>query len=321
MNHEKHRMPEFDGKAEMIQQDDGGMSFYLKNKEGEIAITRYNVFPGIDLIYNDVHMSHSISDVAQVQRKILEIDHCREGRLECQTGGDYFYLAPGDVIIHRLGETVREEIFPTSHYHGITIQVDLEKCPKCLSSFLEHVDVEPVMLAEKYHLEENFFFALRQLSAVEHIFSELYEMPGAMRKGYLRVKTLELFLFLDGLKPEENRLEQRSLSQAQVTLAKEVCRYLTEHLEERVTIAELSKRFGVSASRIKSSFDGVYGITVYAYMRGQRMQAAAKVLQQTDRTVLDIAGQFGYENASKFASAFRSVMGVTPTQYRKDLKI
>ena len=35
-----------------------------------------------------------------------------------------------------------------------------------------------------------------------------------------------------------------------------------------------------------------------------------------DDTVLDIAGQFGYDNASKFAKAFRDVVGVSPRQYR-----
>lgn len=321
MNDRKRRMPEFAGKLEKIELDNGGTLFRLENEEGKIAITRYKVFPGIDLIYNDVHISCSVSEIEDTNRRIFEIDHCREGRLECQVGEDYFYLAPGDICIHKMGKTVREEIFPASHYHGITIQVDLEKCPTCLSCFLEHVDVEPVRLAEKYHLEENFFFALRQMPAVEHIFSELYEIQGDMRKGYLEVKILELFLFLDRLKPEENRLEQRCLSKKQAALAKEVCHYLTAHIEENVTMAELAEHFGVSVSWIKSSFSGVYGITVSSYVRGQRMHAAAKLLQQTDRTVFDIAGQFGYENASKFASAFRSVMGVTPAQYRKEYHI
>lgn len=311
-------MPDFGEKAEMIQLDDGGMLFRLRNEEGETAITRYKVFPGIDLIYNDVHISHSMSDIAYTHSKMFEIDHCREGRLECRAGEDYFYLAPGDVCIHKMGENVREEFFPTNHYHGITIQVDLEKCPKCLSCFLEHVDVEPAQLAERYHLEENFFFALRKLPAVEHIFSELYEIPGDIRKGYRKVKILELFLFLNSLQPEGNRLEKRSFSKKQAALAKEVCCYLTEHIEKHVTMAELSEHFGVSASWIKCSFNGVYGMTVYSYAQRQRMQEAAKLLQHTDRTVLDIAGQFGYENASKFASAFRGVMGVTPKQYRKE---
>ena len=48
----------------------------------------------------------------------------------------------------------------------------------------------------------------------------------------------------------------------------------------------------------------------------QGAEAAAELLRQTNRTVLDIAGQFGYDNASKFAKAFRDVIGVSPREYR-----
>ena len=46
------------------------------------------------------------------------------------------------------------------------------------------------------------------------------------------------------------------------------------------------------------------------------MPGAAALLRETDRTVLDIACQFGYDNASKFARAFRDVIGVSPREYR-----
>ena len=51
-------------------------------------------------------------------------------------------------------------------------------------------------------------------------------------------------------------------------------------------------------------------------IRGQKMQAAAKMLLESDMTILEIAGCFGYDNASKFAAAFRAVLGVTPSRYR-----
>ena len=47
-----------------------------------------------------------------------------------------------------------------------------------------------------------------------------------------------------------------------------------------------------------------------------KMHGAAVLLRTTDRTVLDIAGQFGYDNGSKFARAFRDVIGVSPAAYR-----
>ena len=41
------------------------------------------------------------------------------------------------------------------------------------------------------------------------------------------------------------------------------------------------------------------------------------MLAASDLTVLDIAGRFGYDNGSKFAVAFRDVMGLSPKEYRE----
>ena len=65
-----------------------------------------------------------------------------------------------------------------------------------------------------------------------------------------------------------------------------------------------------------SKADCICTINREDYVRAQKMHAAAELLRSTDQTVLDIAGQFGYDNASKFAKAFRDIIGVSPNSYR-----
>ncbi len=312
------KMPDYGGTPQIIQLNDGGKLFSLNSHNGEINMTRYAVFPRIEIIYNDIHLEKWISEASDNNGNILEIDHCRDGRMEFHSGQEKFCLVAGDIAIHRLGSTVREETFPTGHFHGITIRIDLDNSPKCLSEFLEDVNVEPAAIGKKFLSDSKMYYAMRQLPAVEHIFSELYDLPQSVKNGYFKVKILELFLFLAGMDCIDSSSEQRGISEQQSLLAKNICSYLTEHIGQRITIAELSEQFGVSSARIRNSFSGVYGTTVYAYMRGVRMRKAAKLLCSTDRTVLDIAGELGYDNGSKFAVAFRAVMGVTPAQYRNN---
>ena len=158
-------------------------------------------------------------------------------------------------------------------------------------------------------------FVTRSSQGVAHIFSELYSVPEGIRKGYFKVKILELLLFLSAF-PMQAAQPQHSYPQSQVQLAEQVGAYLLENTERRLTVAELAQRFGASATLINSSFRGVYGMSPAAFLRAQKMHGAARLLRQTDRTVLDIAGQFGYDNGSKFAKAFRDVIGVSPNAYR-----
>ena len=88
-------------------------------------------------------------------------------------------------------------------------------------------------------------------------------------------------------------------------------------MDERITLDMLAHAFHVSGTSIKNSFKAVYGASLYAFIRTQKMQAAAKRLAETDRSVLEIAGEFGYDNASKFAKAFRDALGMTPGEFRR----
>ena len=113
---------------------------------GRAAVTLYPVFPGIDIRYHDVHAGSCPMDPAAPGA--LEISHCREGRMEYRLGDRYFYLAPGDLSVARQDVLPTAATFPTGHYHGVTVTVDPRRAPRCLSCFLEDVEVQPAAPAE-----------------------------------------------------------------------------------------------------------------------------------------------------------------------------
>lgn len=114
----------------------------------------------------------------------------------------------------------------------------------------------------------------------------------------------------------DNVIENRIVSPSQAALAKEVAAYLTDNMYEKITLEHLANKFHVSASAIKSSFKAVFGVSCYSYIKTQKMESAAYMLEYTDKTVLDIANEHGYDNSSKFAASFRSVKGIAPAEYR-----
>lgn len=300
--------------VEITHRDKDCTVYRIANDGGDVVMTSYEVFPGIHLIYDDVHTQQCTigrSDIGD----ILEINHCREGRIECEFGDAFFYLSQGDVAISRKQDAGHDSYFPGGHYHGITIMIDMERTPDCLSCFLDDVNVKPASLATQF-CGESACFVMREKPELKHVFSELYTVPEAIRKGYFKVKVLEALLFLSGVNPQEEALAQASVPKAQVVLAKCVCRYLSEHMESRPTTEQVAEHFHVSPTLIKSSFKSVYGTSLYAFIRIQKMREAALLLKRTDQTILEIAGRFGYENGSKFAKAFRNVMGVSPAEYR-----
>lgn len=287
----------------------------LQDERGAAEAVIYPVFSGIELVYHSVHRDQC-SLGSGARGKVVEIHHCREGRLEQQYGDTFFYLMPGDLSISIRETPVSDYEFPLWHYHGISIVIDLEKAPGCLSCFLEDVNVQPMAVARKLCGDGNCF-VLRRDAAIEHIFSELYSVPESYRKGYFKIKILELLLVLSGKNPGKDARTVPGISGEQVAVAKRAAAFLGEHMNQRITVAELAARFHVSQTHLQNAFKGVYGVPVYSYIRIWRMQAAALQLIRTDRSVMDIASTCSYDNASKFSAAFRDIMGETPAEYRR----
>ena len=305
----------------MIQTVEHGESFSIyrsQDSTGDCEVTVYPVFSGIELVYYDVHMQSCDINLAK-GREMLIITHCQEGRIEFEyKNGEYLYLASGDLSIQKNTENIRHRYCPLSHYHGVSVAIDMNRVPRCFSCILDDVFVSPEELEMKFCSEKPYSI-MRENISIEHIFSELYSVPENIRKGYHKVKVLELLLFLSGLEYKGESEERRYFSRSQVTAAKEAKKYLLAHLDEHITITELADMLGISSTSLKICFKGVYGDTINGYITNCKMQKDASLLKNTDKSVLEIEGIVGYNYVSKFAGAFIRVMNKSPNEYRKSL--
>lgn len=273
------------------------------------------MFPGIEVVYRSIHigMFHMSKPHAG---NFIEIHHCREGRVEQEYGENFFYLMPGDLSLTMRTERPEEFRFPLNHYHGISIVIDTNLAAPSLSTYLEDLAIQPMMVAKRLLNDKNCFI-MRSNAAMEHLFTDLYRVPDKMQKGYLQLKVMELLVLLNEIPLECDIQPNVVVSKEKQALAKQAAAYLDEHMTRRVTVTELSKKFNVSETTMKTAFKSVYGVPVYSYIRVQKMQLAAQMLVHTDKSVMEIANEFGYDNSSKFSAAFREIMGETPSEYRK----
>lgn len=295
---------------------DGVSVYQFQNETGEGTITLYEVFPGVLLAYNDFHMRY-YNSAYNPGRDIFCIDHCREGRLEYPSAEDaYSYVEAGDLKLDRRLTHVGRFELPLSHYHGAMITFDMEIAGKSLHEEIKDFPVDLQALQKKY-CKDIYPMVIHGESSVEHIFAELYAVPEKIRLPYFKIKILELLLYLDALELPERPEEKPYFYKTQVETIKAIRQFLAEHMEESFTQEELSARFDIPLTPMKRCFKSVYGNTIGGWLLEYRMNQAA-VLLKTGReiSVAEIAGRVGYDSPSKFALAFRRVMGMSPTEYR-----
>lgn len=296
-------------------EEDACNSYLLENESGVGRIALYQVFPGIELVYNDMHMEYC-NKQQQPASNVMEINYCKEGRCECLFGEhEYCYMAAGDLSFCFLQDNSHQSEFPTAHYHGITVTIDFSMITDEMKKVLELLTVDLERIKELAKMRD--YTIIRANPTIEHIFTELYTVPEKIRHGYIRVKVLELLLVLTEQNLMEQREEQVHFSEAQIEVIKQIHAFLVEHFNEHYTIDALSERFEISPTVMKRCFKGVYGDSIYAYMKRYRLQIAEQLLKESKLTIGEIATQIGYLNPNKFTSAFCAEYGVPPTDYRK----
>ncbi len=92
---------------------------------------------------------------------------------------------------------------------------------------------------------------------------------------------------------------------------------LLADLAQAPTIAMLARETGLSVVKIKRGFRGMFGESVYALFQKERMHEARRRLHAGNASVMTVAVDLGYSNASHFASAFRKQFGLPPSAIKR----
>ena len=100
-------------------------------------------------------------------------------------------------------------------------------------------------------------------------------------------------------------------------LVKQVQAWLEEHYAGNFTVDELADRFSVSKRTLIRRFNAALDMPPNSYVQSIRIEAAQKLLEETERTVDVVMNDVGYEDASSFRRLFRKKTGLTPTEYRR----
>jgi DNA-binding response OmpR family regulator len=97
-------------------------------------------------------------------------------------------------------------------------------------------------------------------------------------------------------------------------------RLIVDNLATLPSLAEIARSVGTYREKLSQIFREQTGMTVFTFIREERIARGVELLGQTEIDVQDIAFLIGFNNAGNFATAFRERMGVTPSAYRQSMQ-
>jgi transcriptional regulator of acetoin/glycerol metabolism len=93
--------------------------------------------------------------------------------------------------------------------------------------------------------------------------------------------------------------------------------HIAAHLHDELDIGTLAACAGLSVYHFARAFKASVGMPPHRYVLEQRVAKAAELLERTEHPLASIALVAGFADQSHFSRSFHSLMGVTPSQFRR----
>lgn len=281
------------------------------------------VMPGIEvhqfrMDQSDRHLPILLQP--QLKSHQFEVLFCCRGIMELKAfPNQEIQLKAQEVLM--LSDAARfESVQITSPLEGVLVSVDartIQSSLHQLSSLLGELQLD-IELIHRRLAERNSFLLLREIPWVHAMFGVLEDSPDLKQGSYCAWKTLELmYLFSSRSNLLEQVVKQISTSSYLTRIVANIHAYMLQHLDEKLTIAAISRQFCISPTAFKECFRRLYGQPVHSWLQEQRIQRAAMLLRTSSISILETAQSVGYSGVSQFNVAFKSRYGVSPGKYRK----
>lgn len=198
---------------------------------------------------------------------------------------------------------------------------DAKGAVSCLESIIEQIPQGALMEGKLsgllWHFVDDIFAVIEELDmSAEETLGENYE---ELYEKFLKTNspdTLKTILFEKIECFTSNLSGHRNISNQEII--NRVKEYMEENCEQNITLTELADIVHLSPNYISTLFKKQYNKSFSAYLNMLKMQKAAQLLAETNKSVDEISVKLGYSNFRNFIRAFKNYYYVTPSQYRKE---
>ena len=95
--------------------------------------------------------------------------------------------------------------------------------------------------------------------------------------------------------------------------------YMERNYFQTIEVASLARSFGYSRAHFSTLFAKRTGVAPHQFLTKTRIENAKKLLRETSFSMEEIAFSIGFSSAQQFCSHFKTLTGLTPLQFRKNI--
>jgi len=275
----------------------------------------------------NLHNFH-INSTNQSSRKehrhhYLEISYVKKGSGCYKVEDKYYDMQEGDVfVLNNIESHVICDVSPYDELVNMVIHFEPRFIWSSESNFFDSR-----YLKIFFDRNENFQNRLDRNNPATHEIRKLlleieeeflnkqveYELMIKVKLLNILVNLIRHYGYTKESKDTSTRMKQ------DIMFMNKVIDYIDSHLSEDIKLSTLSEIAHVNSSYFSTLFKKYNGISPTDYIARKRIYKAMELIKSSDKSILEIAGACGFNNAANFNKTFKKITGKTPTYYRNNI--
>ena len=282
-------------------------------KKNDYLTRQHMVNQDYELFY---YKDQQMKNISLHHHDFFEVYFFLDGQVYYQIEGRNYHLSPGDILLVNHKELHQALIENSDHYYEryvlwinkeylkslSTKETDLTRC------FLDSRKKTLLRTSlENQQLVRSILDKLRQLDRYKGIGQDL--LPS--------IYMGELMVALNQMSFRKEEILEPHVKKNQ--LIESLLAYISEHLEEELTIDDLADAFYISKYHLSREFKKYTGTTLYRYVVQKRL-ILAKDLILEGHPITTVFSRCGFGDYSNFFRAFKNEYAMTPKEFLKTME-
>lgn len=233
-----------------------------------------------------------------------------KGSAQVEVGGQVHQAAAGSLLI-----------FSRLEQHSVSAR-SVDYCRYVIEispQISQGAQLSPKVLSVLVNRPEGFSNMVQvdvKRSELEQIFRQIVEekeAPGLQSEDLQSLLLQQLLIHIYRQLPNP----MPEVSDESFDMVHKIQKQFEKSYAENVTLAQVAREYGLSASYLSHIFKKVTGHSLMGYLQSCRMAAAKKYLAGTSKSIGEIVEMCGFSDSSNFSRSFKEQVGCTPSEFRK----